>query len=328
MTAPVRDVPADRAGVATLSIIVCAYTQDRYAVLISGIDALLQQLSGADELIVVIDYNEALFADVAVRYGQVATVMRNSFERGLSGARNAGIEAARNEVLAFVDDDAKVRPGWVEQLRRHYLDPSVAGVGGHATPVWPTRRPAWMPSEYDWVVGCSHLGLPTSVAPVRNFIGCNMSFRRDVFQQVGRFNTTVGRVGKRPVGCEETELCIRISQHDPSARLLFDPAVRVDHSVSDDRVRLKYFLSRCFGEGLSKYRVGGIVGTSDALSSERRYVTRVLPIGVLVALRDMVVGRGARRAAGARGAAIVLGLAATAAGYGYAMVRTFWDAKT
>ena len=328
MTAPTQDVPADQTGMATLSVIVCAYSHDRYALLINGIDALLQQMSGGDELIVVIDYNEALFADVATRYGHIATVTRNSFERGLSGARNAGIEVARNEVLAFVDDDATVRPGWIEHLRRHYLDPSVAGVGGYATPVWPTRRPAWMPSEYDWVVGCSHRGLPTSVTQVRNFIGCNMSFRRTVFQQVGRFNTTVGRVGRRPVGCEETELCIRLSQHDPSARLLYDPAVQVDHSVSVDRVRLQYFLSRCFGEGLSKYRVSGIVGTSDALSSERRYVSRVLPIGVLTALRDMVFDRGARRAASARGATILLGLVATAAGYGYAMARTIWDAET
>lgn len=328
MTAPAPNVPADQQDLATLSVIVCAYTDARWGLLVDGIDALLAQLDADDELIVVIDYNEALLAAIETRYGRVAQVRRNIDTRGLSGARNSGIATATKDVLAFVDDDAKVQPDWAARLRTHYRTPAVLGVGGHATPVWPDSRPAWLPTEYDWVVGCSHRGLPVSVAPVRNFIGCNMSFRRSVFDAVGQFSTEVGRVGKRPVGCEETELCIRVTQHDPGARLLFDPNVRVDHSVSGDRVHLRYFINRCFGEGISKYKVSGMVGAGDALSSERRYVTRVLPVGVLIGLRDMIIGRGDRRAAGARSAAIVIGLVVTTVGYGYSMLRTYWDARS
>lgn len=309
-----------------LSVVVCAYTDARFELLSECIEALLGQLLDKDELILVIDYNEELLETLVAEYGSRATVLRNMFQRGLSGARNSGIAAARNAVVAFVDDDAKIRPGWAVTLRQHYLDGSVAGVGGYASPVWPAGRPSWLPAEFDWVVGCSHRGLPTAITPVRNFIGCNMSFRRDVFEAIGQFSTDIGRVGTRPVGCEETELCIRIAQHDASARLLFDPNIKVDHAVSADRTRVRYFVSRCFGEGISKYKVSGMVGAGDGLKSERSYVTRVLPVGFVCGLREMFRGRGNRWAAGARSAAIVTGLVVTTAGYAYSMLRTNWEA--
>jgi glycosyltransferase involved in cell wall biosynthesis len=312
-------------AVVSISAVVCAYTDARFDLLIACIEGLLEQLSSTDELIVVIDYNENLLATIADRYGGQALVLRNVAQRGLSGARNSGIAVAGKGVVAFVDDDATIAPEWAAKLREHYQDNSVAGVGGYASPIWPAGRPSWLPTEFDWVVGCSHRGLPTSIAPVRNFIGCNMSFRRAVFDEIGHFSTDVGRVGKRPVGCEETELCIRLAQHDSAARLLFDPSIKVDHSVSPDRVRVAYFVNRCFGEGISKYKVSGMVGSTDALSSERSYVTRVLPIAFVRGLHDMVFGSGDRRAAGARSAAILIGLAITTVGYGYSMLRTKWD---
>ncbi|WP_285028991.1 glycosyltransferase [Mycolicibacterium sp. lyk4-40-TYG-92] len=305
----------------SLSIIVCAYTTERISQLGNCVDALLGQMNSGDEIIVVIDHNRQLYEIMADRYGD--RVIANTRSRGLSGARNSGIARASREVLAFVDDDAEIQPGWADRLRTHYLDPEVAGVGGYAEPVWPAAgRPDWFPVEYDWVVGCSHRGLPVAVTRVRNFIGCNMSFRHSVFAEVGEFNADVGRVGSRPIGCEETELCIRLSQAQPTARLLFDPTIAVRHAVTPERTRLRYFLDRCFSEGLSKYRVSGMVGSSDALSTERHYVVNVLPSAFFRGLLEAVVGRGSRRAACARSAVVLAGLLATTIGYGYAMLRS------
>jgi glycosyltransferase involved in cell wall biosynthesis len=321
------DAAAARHGYdVSFSIIVCAYTTERITQLVNCVDALLDQMNSRDEIIVVIDHNDQLYETMAERYGDCVIV--NTRVRGLSGARNSGIARATRDVLAFVDDDAEIQSGWADKLRAHYRDPQVAGVGGYAEPVWPAAgRPEWFPVEYDWVVGCSHRGLPVSVAPVRNFIGCNMSFRNSVFSEVGEFNVEVGRLGSRPVGCEETELCIRLSQARPGARLLFDPEIAVRHSVTPERTRLRYFLDRCFSEGLSKQRVSGMVGSSDALSTERRYVASVLPSAFLRGLRDALIGRGSRRAACARSAVVLVGLLATTFGYGYAMLRSPDDGK-
>ena len=321
MNALAVTVPADKTDV-SMSVVVCAYTEARFALLVRCLDAVVEQQGPRDQLVVVIDYNDDLFHSIVDRYGDVALVTKNVNSRGLSGARNTGVKVAACDVVAFVDDDAQIQSGWAHRLREHYRDPSVAGIGGYANPVWPGSKPRWFPDEYHWVVGCSHRGLPTDVTPVRNFIGCNMSFRRSVFDNVGDFNVDMGRVGSRPVGCEETELCIRISQHDRVARLLFDPKLVVRHWVADDRVRYAYFLKRCFLEGLSKHRMSGIVGPADGLSSERHYVTRVLPTAFASGLCDAIFRRGSRRAACARTATIVVGLLTTTSGYAYSMLRS------
>ena len=76
---------------------------------------------------------------------------------------------------------------------------------GTAIAAWDTDRPRWFPPEFSWVVGCSHSGIPDHPSRVRNFIGCNMSFRRSVWEQVGGFYEGLGRVGSNAFGYEEVD---------------------------------------------------------------------------------------------------------------------------
>ena len=160
-----------------------------------------------------------------------------------------------------------------------------SGPGGAVLPVW-ERRPAWFPEEFAWVVGCTYRGLPTRRSAVRNLIGCNMSFRREVFEQLGGFTTRLGRVGSKPLGGEETELCIRIGKHAPGRTVLYDPETSVHHRVPRERSTLRYFLSRCYSEGVSKAVLARLAGTDSGLSSERSYALRTLPSGVWAELKS------------------------------------------
>jgi hypothetical protein len=141
-------------------------------------------------------------------------------------------------------------------------------------------------------------------------MGCNMSFRREVFERVGGFAEDIGRIGKNPLGCEETELCIRAHQAYRRAgekiRILFEPAAVVDHRVSSDRVEWSYLRRRSWSEGLSKAAVSKMVGAGDGLSTERSYVAKVLPSAVLRELREGRVSSAV---------AVVTALAFTSAGY-------------
>ena len=131
-------------------------------------------------------------------------------------------------------------------------------------------RPRWFPDEFLWVVGCTYRGLPETAAPIRNLIGCNMSIRRTVLDEVGGFR--IGRVGALSIGHEndETEICVRIRAHFPSAIILYDPAVRVvNHRVPAGRTAVSYFAKRCLSEGISKARLSKSVGSTAGLSSER-----------------------------------------------------------
>jgi GT2 family glycosyltransferase len=146
---------------------------------------------------------------------------------------------------------------------------------------------------------------------VRNFLGCNMSFRREAFATVGGFNHQVGRIGRRPLGCEETEFCIRLTRAEPESVLIYDPAAAVKHYVSQDRRRFSYFRERCYSEGLSKAMVVKLVGGNQGLANERSYLLRVLPRGLVTGLL-----RSPLRPSGiGRAGAIVAGAAATAVGY-------------
>jgi glycosyltransferase involved in cell wall biosynthesis len=269
-------------GRVSTSVVICAYTMQRWQDMCAAVDSVLAQEHPVDEVLLIIDHNDELFDAAVSLYGADSQpkVLRNNATRGLSGARNTGLLAASSDVVAFLDDDAQAESGWSRAMVAHYDIPDVEGVGGCAVPRWPVGRPWWLPAEFDWVVGCSYVGQPTAVAPVRNFLGCNMSMRRDAMVLVDGFDSAVGRVGSKPTGCEETELCIRISQRRPSALLVFDPDMRVLHTVSTERTTFRYFARRCYHEGRSKAMVSRLVGSADGLSSERTYVMKVLPKAV------------------------------------------------
>ena len=302
-------------GCAEASVIICAYTIERWMELCEAVKSSLTQDPAPLEVIVVIDHNPELYNRARQRFlawSDTVTVLENLFERGLSGARNTGIESSTAAVVAFLDDDAEAAPGWIANLLLAFNDSSVMVAGGGITPVWQTTSPRWFPEEFNWVLGCSYTGLPTVTAPVRNPIGANMAFRREVFEQVGGFRAGLGRVGKHPLGCEETELCIRTRQMWPDSVNMYEPAAKVRHHVPDTRGRLRYFRSRCYAEGLSKARMTGLVGANDGLSSERTYVTRTLPIAVVRGLFDAAKGDVSGLG---RSGAVVVGLGSTMAGF-------------
>ena len=199
-----------------VSVVVCAYTLDRWADIVAGVEALAGQSVPPLETLLVIDGNPELLSRAHDAFPQVR-VVANTRAKGISGARNSGIAEAKGAVVAFLDDDARPEPDWVERLLAPYADPSVMAVGGKAVPAWPDRRPDHLAPELDWVVGCTYQGMPVEQADVRNVTGCNMSMRRSVFDVVGTFDERIGRIGRVPLGCDETELCIRLAQTIPGA---------------------------------------------------------------------------------------------------------------
>ncbi|MFJ1967076.1 glycosyltransferase family 2 protein [Streptomyces sp. NPDC087903] len=315
--------------VPTLSVVICAYTLDRWEDLRAAIGSVHAQDPPADEIVLVIDHNQAL-QERAERNLHGVRVVPNQERRGLSGGRNTGVAVSHGDVVAFLDDDATAQPGWTGRLLAPYADPRVMGVGGLVRPWWTTGRPVWFPPEFDWVVGCSYRGQPDQASPVRNFIGANMSFRRTQLLAVGGFLDALGRVGTRPVAsCDETDLCLRIAARDPKAMLLYEPAAEIRHRVPESRARWAYFRYRCYVEGLSKALVARRCGTGPALASERAYLRSAIPRALARNL-SRIGSPGALRTIGA----LCAGVCATATGYLVGWVRPldsprlFWHPRT
>jgi glycosyltransferase involved in cell wall biosynthesis len=171
---------------------------------------------------------------------------------GLSNARNRGFRETDSEVVAFIDDDAVPRDGWLEALIEGYGQGEDVGVvGGQALLVLPdTPLPIWFKKPLyscfsereikgEKIFQCNKI--------VDYPFGANISFRRELAIEAGQFNTNLGRVGKKLLSGEETLLCRRI--HKRGYRILIHPKAIADHYIQPDRISLKYLLKQAWADG-------------------------------------------------------------------------------
>jgi GT2 family glycosyltransferase len=109
--------------------------------------------------------------------------------------RNTGASATRAPILAFLDDDVHVPTTWLDAMLRCFADPSVALVSGPSLvpdDIPPLARLAGMAlsSRAAGDVSLRYLGGGDEPRAIKwsGIIGCNMLFRRSVFEQLGGFD--------------------------------------------------------------------------------------------------------------------------------------------
>ncbi len=302
----------------SVSVIVPAWSWDRRDELAGCLRAIERQTLVPAETIVVIDHNQQLLDWTRSTFGSVQTIP-NRHDRGVVGARNSGVEVARGDIVVLTDDDTEAEPTWIEGLASCFADPNVVGVTGELIPKWANEEPRWFPPEFYWVFGCSYTGLPTTIAPVRNPIAANMAVRNEQLCEIGGFRQGVAprEIKYRGVviagghALEDTELGIRIGERWPEMSWLYQPNATVHHAVAAEQATLGYLIRRSFEEGASKVELARAVGAQQGLSSERRYLAVVLPLGVARGLWQTLRGdlNGVRRAA-----AIAIGLLSSGLG--------------
>jgi glucosyl-dolichyl phosphate glucuronosyltransferase len=297
-----------------VSVVICAYTLDRWDDLNAAVGSVRAQTYPAREIFVVVDRNEVL-QERAAREIEGVNVLPNSKTAGLSGGRMTGAELATAPIIVFLDDDAIADPNWLAHLVEVFKDDRVLGAGGHIDPLWRKPPPSWFPPEFNWIVGCTYRGMPAHDGEVRNLIGANMSVRADVLRQSGGFATKLGRregggaiLGVVAESCEETEFCIRASRIFPGGIWLYCPRARIRHVVPAQRTTWRYFVHRCRMEGTAKAVLTGLTGSRDGLGSERRYML-TLARSVLYYICTGKLGRAM---------AICAGLVITTSAYGRA----------
>lgn len=320
---------------ASVAAVVCTFANERFEQLVAAVRSLHDQRLQPDEIIVVIDHNPALLERVRQELrsrlpanGDGAPrliVIANAHARGLSGGRNTALELTTCAFVAFLDDDAEADESWLLTLRSRFGTPNVVGVGGRVEPMWAgARRPPWFPPEMDWTVGCTYRGVPSETSVVRNPFGGAMMVRADAVRSAGGYSEQLGRTGSYPSGGEETELCIRMRERDPSIVLLFEPGTCIYHQVPRQRMSLRYLLLRCYAEGRSKAVVRRLSRGRSTLATERSYALRTLPAGVI---EGLVAARHGDTDAMRRAGVLVLGLFAAVAGFGAQTVRSAGDAR-
>ncbi|HEX3032008.1 MAG TPA: glycosyltransferase, partial [Bacillota bacterium] len=232
----------------------------------------------------------------------------NQEVKGLSGSRNYGKRWAKGEVITFFDDDAIAAADWLEELIKPYADDNVVAVGGLVLPQ-ADSLPGWFPEEFLWVLGCTYKGHPKELAPVRNVFGGNCSFRRTCMDQAGDFLPFIGRKGDIQLTGEETEYCMRVHQLMPHKQILFNPAARIYHKITAERLSPGYFIKRTFSTGYSSAVIHQLV-PKYGLGTEQHFLRHIL-----CSFLPKTVAKLPRLGAAAQLCAVTMGILSTGLGY-------------
>jgi GT2 family glycosyltransferase len=194
--------------------------------------ALWRQTKPANQVLLVVREDD----DDTIRWLQdsapeAACVRRLTVtEPGVVAALNKGLEEARSEIVAIIDDDAAPHPDWLARIQHHFdADPTIGGVGGRDCIVRdgkPITGQARVIGKVQWfgrVIGNHHLGVgaPREVDVLK---GVNMSFRRTAIEGLQLDQRLRGRGAQVDW---EIAFCLEVKRG--GWRLVYDPAISVDH---------------------------------------------------------------------------------------------------
>ena len=263
-----------------VSVVISTHQVQRVGFTADAVRSVLHQSLPPKEVIVAYDETPGLLQELQKQLPPEAILVLNDERRGLSAARITGARHATAELVAFLDDDAEATPDWLRLMVPEFENPMVAGGGGRSIPQWldAADRPWWFPEELDWVVGCHFEDWSRGRHFVRNVIGNNMIFRRDLLLKVGGFETRVGGA----IAGDDTEICLRVLQDNPRYLIFFQPEALVHHKVPKARQSVRYLMHSSWDQGSGKAVIRALYPTQqEALSSESSYLQdlalRVVP---------------------------------------------------
>jgi len=253
-----------------LSLIIATY--NRAAQLVDTLRSVAaQDMPGDAWECVVVDNN--CTDDTALRFDAFAAAhpacrLRRVREQrqGLSYARNRGIAESCGEIIAIIDDDERIVPGFIRAYVAFFESrPEVAAAGGPIVAEYPSGRPAWMSAFPERAIANPMDFGPAARPFPRGRIpgGGNMAFRRDVVARYGAFDPALGRRGGRLIGGEETDFFGRLRAGGES--VWYVPGAVMFHIIPPEKLTDSYFRRLCYNVGVSqRLRASGRAGRWSA----------------------------------------------------------------
>lgn len=211
-----------------ISVVVPTYR--RVPDLLRCLAALGRQRRPADQIIVVCRDNDLDSHAAVSSNGGVGIERATVAKSGQVAAMNAGLDAAKGDIIAIIDDDTTPAADWLERIERHYAaDAALGGLGGRDvihvgdTIIPASERIVGIIQFQGRIIGNHHVGYGDA-REVHVLKGANISFRAAALAGA-RFDSRL--LGSGAQVCNEVGICAAIRRN--GWRLLYDPAILVDH---------------------------------------------------------------------------------------------------
>ena len=236
-----------------VSIVICSH--NRSADVSECLRALMPQLGAQAEVILVDSAsdpeNRVEMAKLAMLYPAVK--LTRADQAGLSLARNRGVQLAVADWVVFLDDDAVPFSDWLGKLLATVsaASPTQAVIGGGIYPRWPDGMSGeHLSKRWKMFLSLAEAEKPGSVTDGYPVNGANYAVRRRVLRDIGGFSERLGRIGGSLISGDDSHVTKRVL--DAGFRADFDPAFKVYHKISRERLKLSWILRRTFWEGFSE----------------------------------------------------------------------------
>jgi GT2 family glycosyltransferase len=241
-----------------LSVVVTSYDLQRKKDIIDLLDSIQAQVCNDFEVVYITERSRLLydFVKKAIEERKIrGKVIHNDGSWGLSECRNIGVKHSEGDVVAFVDDDVILDPNWSCAILNAFktLD-DIIGATGPAYPYWVDGRADWLPTELDWLIGCTRWFKSDAPVQVRNCWGMNMCFRREAFESAGLFSFSAGFVSGKAVNGrigEDVEFSLRVKRLSRK-KLYYLPDMKVLNKVYAYRLSSRFIVARSSWIGYSR----------------------------------------------------------------------------
>jgi GT2 family glycosyltransferase len=264
-----------------LSIVVTSYDLQRKKDIIDLLDSIQAQVCNDFEVVYITERSRSLYdfvKNAIEERGIRGKVIHNEGSWGLSECRNIGVKHSEGEVVAFVDDDVILDSNWSCAILNAYksLD-GIIGATGPAYPYWIDGRADWLPTELDWLIGCTRWFKSNTPVQVRNCWGMNMCFKREAFVKAGYFDvrsTEKSRYLRSASGqhqneetkqgkmAEDVEFSLRVRKLTDK-KLYYLPDMKVLNKVYAYRLSSRFIVARSSWIGYSRRNIKKIAGNQQ-----------------------------------------------------------------
>jgi glucosyl-dolichyl phosphate glucuronosyltransferase len=269
-----------------ISVIVCTY--NRIDSLLRVLQDLKKQIitegSFAWELVIVDNNSTDGTKAVIENYRENEQLsVQYVFEprQGKSFALNAGVQAARGEVLAFTDDDVILNEHWLSSIHIAVTRYPYNCFGGKVLPVLEDALPSWLSKDdrkyriYGGPIVTHDRGNEIKKYDETMWvpIGSNMFIRKKLFEKYGHFDTRLGFYSKETlVYGEDSEIMFRFKKGGEA--VLYYPEAVVHHPAPADRIKKSYFRRWHWGAGRGAARWMDFASGSVRYLNVPRYLIR------------------------------------------------------